>query len=166
MFRNYSTEEGVAVDVTSCSFADSKGNLWFGTFVGGLNKYNGNVFTRYTKAHGLVSNEITGITEDQQGNIWIATSEGVSKFEGSGFTTVYNQTNVKYILQDRDGTFWFATNNGLVHHTTNGNTIYSKNSGLSSNRVHAVVQNEQGELFIANENGISFYDGKKFTQKT
>ncbi len=26
MFRNYSTEEGVAVDVTSCSFADSKGN--------------------------------------------------------------------------------------------------------------------------------------------
>ena len=133
IFRNYSTEEGIAVDVTSCSFADSKGNLWFGTFVGGLNKYNGKVFTRYTKAHGLISNEITGITEDKQGNIWIATSEGISKYDGSGFTTVYNQSVVYDILQDRDETYWFATENGLIHHTNESDTLYSKNTGLDDN---------------------------------
>ena len=82
VFRNYSTEDGVAVDVTSCSFADSKGNLWFGTFVAGLSKYNGKDFIKYTTEHGLVSKEITNITEDQQGNIWVATSKGISKFNG------------------------------------------------------------------------------------
>jgi len=166
VFRNYSTEEGVAVDVTSCSFADSKGNLWFGTFVAGLSKYNGKDFIKYTTEHGLVSNEITNITEDQQGNIWIATSKGVSKFDGVGFTTVYNETDVNDLLQDRDGTFWFSTYKGLIHHTTNGNTLYAKSSGLSSNRAHALVQNKQGELIIASENGISFYDGQKFTHTT
>lgn len=163
MFRNYSTEEGVAVDVTSCSFADSKGNLWFGTFVGGLNKYNGKVFTRYTKAHGLISNEITGITEDQHGHIWIATSEGVSKFDGAGFTTVYQESVVYNILPDSDGTLWFATETGLVHHTSKGNTLYSKNDGLSGDYAYDLVQNEQGDLFIGTENGISRFDGQKFT---
>ncbi|BAO76567.1 adenylate/guanylate cyclase domain-containing protein [Winogradskyella sp. PG-2] len=166
IFQNYSTEEGVAVDLISCSFADSKGNLWFGTFVAGLSKYNGKDFTKYTTAQGLISNEISNITEDNQGNIWIATDKGVSKFDGAGFTTVYNQSKVTHILQDRDETFWFSTYKGLVHHTTNGNTLYTKNNGLSSNRLHTVVQNEQGELFIANENGISIYDGQKFTHKT
>ncbi|WP_115462169.1 adenylate/guanylate cyclase domain-containing protein [Winogradskyella aurantiaca] len=166
VFQNYSTEEGVAVDLISCSFADSKGNLWFGTFVAGLSKYNGKVFTRYTTSHGLIDNEISQISEDQQGNIWIATSKGVSKFDGAGFTTVYNESKVTHILQDRDGTFWFSTYKGLVHHTNNGNTLYTKNNGLSSNRVHTLIQNESGELFIANENGISIYDGEKFTHKT
>ena len=166
MFRNYSTEEGVAVDVTSCSFADSKGNLWFGTFVAGLNKYNGKVFTRYTKAHGLISNEITGITEDQEGNIWIATSEGVSKFDGSGFTTEYRQSVVYDILQDRDGTLWFATENGLVHFTSKGNTLYTRDNGLTGNYAYALAQNNQGELFIGTENGITVYDGQKFAPMT
>lgn len=166
IFRNYSTEEGVAVDVTSCSFADSKGNLWFGTFVAGLSKYNGKVFTRYTTSQGLISNEIANITEDKQGNIWIATSKGVSKFDGTGFTTVYNQGRVNYILQDRDETFWFSTNQGLVHHTNSGNTLYSKNSGLLTDRTYTLVQNDEGELFIGAENGISIFDGQKFTHIT
>ena len=163
IFRNYSTEEGVAVDVTSCSFADSKGNLWFGTFVAGLNKYNGKVFTRYTKAHGLISNEITGITEDNQGNIWVATSKGVSKFDGAGFTTVHDQSVVYDILQDKDGTLWFATEDGLVRHTNRGNTHYSRKTGLSGDYAYALAQNEQGVLFIGTENGITVYDGQKFT---
>lgn len=166
VFRNYSTEDGVAVDVTSCSFADSKGNLWFGTFVAGLSKYNGKVFTRYTTAQGLNSNEIANITEDRQGNIWVATSKGVSKFDGVGFTTVYNQSKVNYIFQDRDGTFWFSTNKGLIHHTNNGNTLYSKNNGLLIDRTYKLVQNEEGKLFIGAENGISIFDGQKFTHIT
>ena len=163
VFRNYSTEDGVAVDVTSCSYADSKGNLWFGTFVAGLSKYNGKIFTRYTKAHGLISNEITDITEDHQGNIWIATSEGVSKFNGSGFTSVYDQSVVYEILQDRDRTLWFASEDGLVHHTNKGNTLYSRNNGLSGNYAYALAQNEHGILYIGTENGITVYDGQKFT---
>ncbi|WP_104813682.1 adenylate/guanylate cyclase domain-containing protein [Aureitalea marina] len=166
VFRNYSTEEGVAVDVTSCSFADSKGNLWFGTFVGGLTKYNGKDFTRYTKAQGLLSNEIFAITEDHQGNIWIGTIEGVSKFDGAGFTTVYNQSRVYDILQDKDRTFWFALENGLIHHTEDGNTLYSKNNGLSGDSAYALAQNEQGKLFIGTENGLSIYDGQTFTHIT
>jgi ligand-binding sensor domain-containing protein/class 3 adenylate cyclase len=166
IFRNYSTEEGVAIDVTSCSFADSKGNLWFGTFVGGLNKYNGKVFIRYTKANGLISNEINNITEDKQGNIWIATSKGISKFDGVGFTTIYNEGRVNDILQDRDGTFWFATHEGIVHHSNNGDILYSKNNGLSSNTAYSLAQNEEGELFIGANNGITVYDGHKFTHIT
>ena len=71
--QDYSTEQGLAVDVNSCSFADSKGNLWFGTPVGGLSRYDGHTFAPYTKSQGLPSNEVWVITEDRDGNIWIGT---------------------------------------------------------------------------------------------
>ncbi|WP_207632916.1 sensor histidine kinase [Foetidibacter luteolus] len=44
-----------------------------------------NQFTRYTTAEGLSSNVVTGIVQDNKGFIWIATSNGLNRFDGSSF---------------------------------------------------------------------------------
>ena len=38
-----------------------------------------------TVADGLPSNRINGITEDQNGYLWIATSDGLARYDGIGF---------------------------------------------------------------------------------
>lgn len=64
---------------------DNFGNVWVGVYVdylvteGGVCAYDGNAWTEYHVADGLVGPVIRALTVDSQNNIWIATSTGVSK---------------------------------------------------------------------------------------
>ncbi len=56
--------------------------LWVGTFESGLNRLNlltGEI-TRVTREQGLPSNTIFGIQRDDRGNLWLSTSNGLSKY--------------------------------------------------------------------------------------
>ena len=66
---------------------DKKGNIWVGTFGGGLNKISkiekNNLFpeiARYFKEDGVTANEIYGILEDEEDNLWISSNNGISVF--------------------------------------------------------------------------------------
>ncbi|WP_340153265.1 two-component regulator propeller domain-containing protein [uncultured Marivirga sp.] len=63
---------------------DSNQDIWIGTGGGGFAKMiesnESIIFKSYTKEDGLVNNNITGITEDLQGNLWITTYKGISFF--------------------------------------------------------------------------------------
>ncbi len=70
-------------------YQDIKGNLWIGTYGGGLNMLPANQqnlssikarFIRYSTKDGLASNIIYGILEDDNGNLWLSTDNGLSKF--------------------------------------------------------------------------------------
>jgi len=70
-------------NVIQCVYEDTSGTLWVGTFGGGLNKLvrskDGNHrFVHYTERHGMPSNSIYGILEDDTGCLWISTNKGVS----------------------------------------------------------------------------------------
>lgn len=62
------------------------GDLWIGTFGGGLNKFikgkNGarGHFKKYTEDDGLSNAVVKGILEDDEGNLWLATNNGISRF--------------------------------------------------------------------------------------
>jgi ligand-binding sensor domain-containing protein len=51
-------------------------------------QYDGQTLRQFTEKDGLVSNRIIGIQEDQLGNIYFDTPEGVSKFDGKQFETL------------------------------------------------------------------------------
>ncbi len=67
-------------------YESKSGDLWFGTFGGGLNKYipgkpsEASKFKVYSVSDGLPSNVIKGILEDNEGNLWLSTNQGLSKF--------------------------------------------------------------------------------------
>ncbi len=74
----------------------------------------------YTAAGGLASDRIRCILSDSHGFLWFGTEDGISRFDGYGFT---NDTlsdglrgaGVRSIVESRDGTYWVATNRGIVH---------------------------------------------------
>jgi signal transduction histidine kinase/ligand-binding sensor domain-containing protein/DNA-binding response OmpR family regulator len=55
--------------------------LWIGTS-GGLNLFdiNKQSFIHFTKKEGLPNNVIYGISSDSQGNLWLSTNKGISKY--------------------------------------------------------------------------------------
>jgi len=56
--------------------------IWFGTYGGGLNKFDTQTktFTAYLERHGLTNNTIFAILPDEDGNLWLSTINGLSKF--------------------------------------------------------------------------------------
>ncbi len=187
-FNTFSTEQGLSLSSIACGYLDKSGNLWFGTYGGGVNKYDGKSFTVFNSSHGLANNLVLCIKEDQFGNIWFGTQGGgVSKYDGKSFTT-YNilnglADNVVYsIVEDRKGNLWFATKGGGVSKYTNNNKsdslnslstqnkkvslfkTYSVSDGLVSNVIRSIIEDRYGNLWFGTEgDGVTKYDGNSFT---
>ncbi|TAK56678.1 MAG: PAS domain S-box protein [Bacteroidetes bacterium] len=62
---------------------ERRGTLWFGTYSGGLNKFDRvkRTFTHFTEKEGLPNNRINGILEDGNRNLWISTNKGLAKLD-------------------------------------------------------------------------------------
>jgi two-component sensor histidine kinase len=109
-------------------FEDSKSNIWVGTRFQGIAQLKNKGNDEYTVQHfdlehGLMSNWITAIAEDDAGYIWIGSSLGIDKlvpadtsFHIFNFSRINNYfANINAILPENDHSLWFATNSGLVH---------------------------------------------------
>ncbi len=110
-------------------FRDKSGELWFGTFGGGLCRFNPETetFTAFTIKQGLPGNTIHSIQEDDKGNLWLATGNGLSKFsithnictnydikdglQSNQFTVGHTTPGASY--KGRDGTLYFGGIKGL-----------------------------------------------------
>ncbi len=80
-------------DISSLSFnyvlalhESQQGELWVGTFGGGLNRLNVSpdgtaTFSVFKEKDGLPNNVIKSILEDESGNLWVATNKGLCRFD-------------------------------------------------------------------------------------
>lgn len=96
-------------------FQDSKGHYWFGSNGKGVYHYDSETLRLITTDDGLIDNAIRGIQEDNRGNIFIETPEGVSKFDGDQFSTlrVIRSEENEWKLEPND--LWFNCNGSANH---------------------------------------------------
>jgi ligand-binding sensor domain-containing protein/signal transduction histidine kinase/DNA-binding response OmpR family regulator len=103
-------------------FADSKGRLWVGQKGLYLLDPSRDSFLVYTNKGGLSDEFIKGITEDFQGNLWIATSNGLTRFDPDTYAfKKYNTADglqglefeANAYLKTRDGEMYFGGVNGF-----------------------------------------------------
>jgi ligand-binding sensor domain-containing protein/serine phosphatase RsbU (regulator of sigma subunit) len=168
--QNYTTDDGLAMDVVQCSFKDNIGNLWFGTLGAGISKFDGKTFTNYNTSHGLCSNQVFSICQDKQGNLWFATTvNGVSKFDGHQFTNYTTKdgltsNNFYSVILDSIGNLWFGSkDNGISKYDGRKFINYTTTQGLINNNVQTLKLDSKGRIWIGTEGGISVWDGIKFT---
>jgi len=78
-FKPASFSRNLTSQSISSTFQDSEGQLWF-LSQEGLNRYNGWELENYryslTNSNSISSDEVTGITEDKSGTIWVSTING------------------------------------------------------------------------------------------
>ncbi|MBW4889957.1 response regulator [Mucilaginibacter sp. HMF5004] len=107
---------------------DRAGQMWVGTFGGGLYKQIADAdgklrFKFYTTADGLPNDIILGMVDDNRGNLWIATENGLSRFEPR--TEVFNNygayegiTDYRFAeaacLRSRSGLIYFGCLDGFI----------------------------------------------------
>src|SRR3989304_6359384 len=82
--RYYTTQDGLSQNQVTAILRDRNGFMWFSTWGGGLNKFDGYGFTQYkpleNDSNCVSSPSIECIFEDSRGYIWIGTkSQGVDR---------------------------------------------------------------------------------------
>jgi ligand-binding sensor domain-containing protein len=83
--QKYTPHQGLAQMQVFNVLKDSRGMVWAGTGFG-LSRFNGESFTNYTTADGLLGNFISNIQEDNKGYIWIScATKGIIRFDGKKF---------------------------------------------------------------------------------
>ena len=135
-------------------------------------------FTRFI--HGLSGNNIRHITQDPQGQIWLATSTGLSRFDGFWhevpLASDESNTDIRSVLITNsrvNSTFiWVATTTG-VHQGIVNSTIHwqrhhtAARDGLTDNRITAMIERRFspehgniGEIWVSTPRGVSRFDGE------
>jgi len=104
---------------------DTEKNMWFATEGGGLVKVNadGKILKKFTQKHGLPSNVLFGILEDNIGNLWIGSLKGLICFHiktekikvytrANGLIT--DQFNYRSAYKDEKGMMYFGSVAGMI----------------------------------------------------
>lgn len=72
----------VGAETSGAHLQDSDGFLWFGTYGGGLYRYDGESLKRYSSSTGHLSgSNVTSLYEDASRNLWIATLRGIDRYD-------------------------------------------------------------------------------------
>ncbi len=169
-FDNYLLRDMTKYWMKTVMFEDSQGNLWFGTYNGGLYKYlpDKKKMIIYDKRDGLVKNWISYITEDSQGNIWVGTwGGGITRFTGEKMTnfTLDNgliASHIQCITEDREGNILIASQyHGLSIFKGESFITIIPEEGLPDKNVWAIQQDKTGKFWFGTNKGICVFDPLK-----
>ncbi len=168
---------------------DSAGVLWIGTRQGGLNKLDlkpekfETVSSRGTGEDGpetpagLNNDRIRAFAEDAQGRLWIATAEGLDRYDpATGLFDRFRHddrdpmslpsNDVHRLLIDRSGSLWIGAGSGLSRFDDDGSgfVTYHLDSGDSNtggDPVTTLLEDRSGSLWVGRIAGLDRLDRER-----
>ena len=158
---------------------DRAGNLWFGTFGGGLDRLDPETMTFTHHRHDpgnptSISHDFIRLTfEDSDGVLWVGTQGGgLNRLDpDTGRFTHFrhdpddprslSSDHVFSIVEAWDGTLWFGLFGGGLNRfdrSTETFTGYRAEDGLAGDSVYAMLEDDNGTLWISTTVGLSRFD--------
>ncbi|TDO22705.1 hybrid sensor histidine kinase/response regulator transcription factor [Pedobacter duraquae] len=125
-------------------------------------------FIALTTKNGLSSNTVNAVLQDRQGLIWIGTSDGLNKFDGTNFTVyTHNETDsssipsnvITSLLEDKSGKLWIGTSaGGLAFYNPRLNVFGTFKGGINVGKqshfnVKALYQDREGQIWVGTFGG-------------
>ncbi len=134
--ERYNSKNGLNNDYILQIAEDKNGSLWFASYGGGLNIFDGKEFTYLDTEKGLTSDNIYSVVADNDGNIWAGTQNGVDKIvlddqgqiesitnydKYDGFTGI--EANGMANFKDDEGNLWFGTIKGVMRYKPSADEV-------------------------------------------
>lgn len=117
---------------------------------------------------GILSSYIRSLLEDSKGYLWIATSFGVSRYDGNSFLHYTTSKGLPKdmglcIMEDRQKNLWVCTTRGVSqckpYTDEHGQVRYTVTGFLSDTDVRAVLEDPAGRLWFGTVgDGVYIFD--------
>jgi len=174
-FIHFSEQDGLANKHVLAILPNQDKSYWIGTDGGGLQLLDFNnkkpQFKTFTTKNGLADNFVNSIAKGNNGELWIATQKGVSKFDGKTFKNLTAkdvkmlENNIISIYVGKDGIVWMGTDDGLIFY--NGKTFFTKREEDEDyalfNYINTIFQDKKGEMWMGTYGGLLRYDMNTFS---
>ena len=135
---------------------------------------------QYTIDEGLSQNSVNDVVVDSDGFLWIATYDGLNRFDGYNFEHFHHSPDKPGHLRssviadlhvDNHGNLWVATRGaGLYRYDPKTKRFAglleqdNNDGGLSQADVRSIASDSRGDLWIGTAgNGLTHYDAKRQT---
>jgi signal transduction histidine kinase/ligand-binding sensor domain-containing protein len=118
--------------------------------------------TQWTADSGLPQNSVRGIVHAADGYLWVATLDGIAKFDGLRFT-VYNKSNTPGITSNRfvamaegdSGDLWMASEDGnLIRYRAGHFQRMGEAEGLRPYSVGAITYDHRGGFWVDSDDRV------------
>ena len=162
-----------------CLFADFKGDVWIGTR-GGLSKFSPvrGTFRSYSKfvPPYLPHNSIYWMMEDHDNVLWIATFNGLARYDRDKdefvayqSDSLLNSNKVRCVFEDSRNWLWVGTEgggisvlerdkdfgqNGQLHKLKEYGYVNNTPSSIPSNVIHQIKEDRDGLMWIGTNKGL------------
>jgi ligand-binding sensor domain-containing protein/signal transduction histidine kinase len=111
---------------------------------------------------GLPQNTVHAVAQTSDGYIWIATEEGLARFDGISFTVFDKQNtpqlksnDIRALLADRKGALWVGTTDGLLRMQDGQFASVAAQGKLPDSDIALLYEDASGHLWIATATGLS-----------
>lgn len=128
-----------------------------------------NVMTIWTDREGLPSDTILDVVQDAAGYIWLASYDGLVRFDGEKFTVMnaasdgFDGKSARVLELGPDGSLWIGTNTaGLYRYFRGVFTKYGKEQGLPDLSIRSLAIDPEGTVWAGTANGVSRLEGDSF----
>jgi len=151
---------------------DREQNLWLATDGEGLFRYTPTPFDHFTTADGLPHDLVWDVTRGPGGDLWIATRDGLSRYDGSSFARIGGPNGalnreLTSLHDDQSGTLWIATRTGLYSYDESTFTAHPNVEGDPVGLTIDIAETPDGTLWFATlRSGLVRYDGTSFERFT
>jgi signal transduction histidine kinase len=172
---------------------DRNGGLWIGTTDRGLLHVHQGRTDVFSRSDGLSGDYINKFFEDREGNVWVATVNGLDRFRDFAIPTIsakqgLSSAIVWSVLGARDGSVWLGTPDGLNRWNNGQITIYRRrparrgsgsanqerepnvhevaDDGLPDDGVESLFQDDDGRIWAFTERGTAYFENDRFIPVT
>jgi ligand-binding sensor domain-containing protein len=111
------------------------------------------------------------ILQDSKGGFWLATWNGIMRYDGTTFTNVTNKEGLRRyrafsLLEDHQENIWLGTcGAGLYRYDGKTYTNFTTKDGLVDNTILSMMQDSDNNIWFGGM-GLTKYDGTTFTSFT
>ncbi len=124
--HNPAEPESISDNSIKSLYEDQAGRLWIGTRDGGLNTFDRThkTFRAYRTQDGLPNDTVYGILEDEEGNLWLSTNMGISRFNPT--TETFQNYHTSHGVQGKE------FNTGASYKTRDGMMLFGGFNGFNA----------------------------------
>lgn len=167
--KTYTTQhfDGSALAVQAMFF-DRENSLWIGTLDQGIFRLQGDSVENFQTKDGLSGDSIYWFYEDDEGSLWVATSEGIDRFRDLRVTTLSKREGLgvsepNSILAARDGSIWIGGAETLDIIRSGAISSLRSGAALPGHQVTAMFEDHAGQIWIGIDRTLFIYENGTFT---
>jgi len=161
---------------------DRDGGLWVCPAGRGIVHIHEGRTDVFSESDSLSGDDIYDLFEDREGNIWVATINGLDRFHELPVVTYSKKQGLSDIpwggiLAARDGSVWFANLDGLNRLSQGEVTVYGSHrsrarvreivgTGLPDEGVGSLFQDSRGRIWVSTLTAIGYLENDRFIPAT